>query len=243
MKRRLAFVHPTPRMDLILEWTYGFGVQEAELLRGLRAGSNEAFAELVNEHGGRMLRVAKRFLRNEEDARDAVQDAFISVFRSIGGFQAGSRLSTWLHRVTVNAALMRLRSQSRRPSEEDIEPLLPRFRADGHQIESSIPWRTAEDDLQAAELLDVVRTAIDRLPESYRVVLLLRDIEELASSGKSIMPEGVEQRIGFEIQISAQLFADAAGAAAHMLIVQDELAAGKTRALARHVHFGAGSPH
>jgi hypothetical protein len=125
-----------------LPWSVQTG--ETDLVRGLRAGSDAAFEELVRGHGGRMLRVAKRFLRNEEDARDAVQDAFLAVVRSVGGFQAGSKLATWLHRITVNAALMKLRAQGRRPEEESIDPLLPRFRADGHQIESSVPWRGAD---------------------------------------------------------------------------------------------------
>jgi RNA polymerase sigma-70 factor (ECF subfamily) len=166
-------------MDLMHQKAYGFTMHEADLIDRLRAGSDEAFDQLVKTHGGRMLRVARRFLKNEEDARDAVQDAFISAFRSIGGFHAESRLSTWLHRITVNAALMRLRSYSRLAGEESIEPLLPKFRADGHQIESSVPWRGADDELQEAELQDLVRNAIDQLPENYRVVLLLRDIEEM----------------------------------------------------------------
>ncbi|MEA2463740.1 MAG: hypothetical protein QOJ98_1487 [Acidobacteriota bacterium] len=154
-------------------------MSEIDLVRGLRAGNDAAFEELVRGHGGRMLRVAQRFLRNEEDARDAVQDAFLAVVRSVGGFQAGSKLATWLHRITVNAALMKLRAQGRRPDEESIEPLLPRFRADGHQIESSVPWRGADAALEEAELQQLVHQAVDRLPEAYRIVLLLRDIEEL----------------------------------------------------------------
>ena len=154
-------------------------MSEIDLVRGLRAGNDAAFEELVRGHGGRMLRVAKRFLRNDEDARDAVQDAFLAVVRSVGGFQAGSKLATWLHRITVNAALMKLRAQGRRPEEENIEPLLPRFRADGHQIESSVPWRGADAALEEAELQELVQEAVGKLPEAYRLVLLLRDIEEL----------------------------------------------------------------
>ncbi len=154
-------------------------MSEIDLVRGLRAGNDAAFEELVRGHGGRMLRVAKRFLRNEEDARDAVQDAFLAVVRSVAGFQAGSKLGTWLHRITVNAALMKLRAQGRRPEEESIEPLLPRFRADGHQIESSVPWRGVDEALEQAELQELVHHALDKLPHQYRLVLLLRDIEEL----------------------------------------------------------------
>lgn len=136
-----------------------------------------------------MLSVAKRFLRNEDDARDAVQDAFISIFRSVGKFEGTSQLATWVHRIAVNAALMKLRSLSRHRQEESIEPLLPQFRADGHQIESSVPWRGADETLQDEELRRIVREAVEKLPESYRVVLLLRDIEELT-------PEETSQSLG-----------------------------------------------
>ena len=153
--------------------------QEALLLARLRRGDQDACEELVRTHGGRLLSVARRMLRNEEDARDAVQQAFLSAFRSLATFNGQSRIATWLHRIVVNAALMRLRTRSRRP-EESIEQLLPRFREDGHHAE---PWTDLGPSidvlLQQRETRKCVRAAIDRLPESYRTVLLLRDIEEL----------------------------------------------------------------
>ncbi|HKR65409.1 MAG TPA: sigma-70 family RNA polymerase sigma factor, partial [Thermoanaerobaculia bacterium] len=89
----------------------------------LQSGDAAAFEELVRTHGPRLLRVARRILMSEEDARDAVQDAFVAAFKSIGKFNAQSQLSTWLHRVVINASLMRLRTKKRRP-EEDIEEYL-----------------------------------------------------------------------------------------------------------------------
>ena len=154
-------------------------MSETELIHGLRAGDNDAFDVLIKTYGGRMLSIARRFLRNEEDARDAVQDAFISIFRSIRTFEGNALLATWVHRIAINAALMKLRSMSRRGDEESIESLLPRFRADGHQIESSVPWRGVDEVLESEELRRIVREAIEKLPASHRVVLLLRDIEEL----------------------------------------------------------------
>jgi len=84
-------------------------------------------------------------LRVEEDARDALQDAFLQAFRGIGGFEGSARLSTWLHRIVVNACLMRLRSRSRKP-EQPIEELLPRFYEDGHRIDPGPPWRSGDAD-------------------------------------------------------------------------------------------------
>src|SRR5260370_37740058 len=85
---------------------------EAQLLARVRAGDEEASAALVRKYGGRMLAVARRFLRNEEDSADAVQDAFLSAFRSLHGFEGRSALGTWLHRIVVNVCLLRLRARS-----------------------------------------------------------------------------------------------------------------------------------
>ena len=154
---------------------------EADFVARLQAGDSGAFETLVREHSMPLLRVARRILRSEEDARDALQDAFISAFKSIRSFAAGSRLSTWLHRIVVNAALMRLRAQRRHP-EEDIEAFLPRFAEDGHQLAPSVAWIEPADAMfERGELRATVRAAIDRLPESYRIVLLLRDIEEMTT--------------------------------------------------------------
>ncbi len=152
---------------------------DGELLALLRAGDDRAYERLVVEQGGRLLAVARRFLRNEEDARDCLQDCFVQAFRALPRFQGNSRLSTWLHRILVNAALMRLRSRRARP-EEPIEPLLPKFLEDGHSAATYRDWSPGADELlERGQVRDVVRAAIDTLPETYRTVLVLRDLEEL----------------------------------------------------------------
>ena len=154
---------------------------DTTLIMGLQAGDADAFETLVRRYMPALLRVARRFLRSEEDARDAVQDAFISAYKSIKTFASNSQLGTWLHRIVVNSSLMKLRSQKRRP-EEDIETLLPRFLEDGHQAIPSLPWHeNAEAIMQRKELRELVRDSIDKLPDTYRTVLLLRDIEELST--------------------------------------------------------------
>jgi RNA polymerase sigma-70 factor (ECF subfamily) len=152
---------------------------DGPLLAGLRARDDAAYERLVRAYGGRMLAVAQRFLRNDEEARDAVQEAFISAFRSIDRFEGGARLSTWLHRIVVNASLMKLRGR-RRTHEEPIEDLLPTFLEDGHQARPAQEWKeNVHASLERREVRDAVRGAIDRLPETYRTVLMLRDIEEM----------------------------------------------------------------
>jgi RNA polymerase sigma-70 factor (ECF subfamily) len=152
---------------------------ETTLLAGLRSGDDAAYEELVRSYGGRLLAVTRRLLGDEDDARDAVQEAFLSAFKSIDRFQGESLVSTWLHRIAVNAALMKLRSRRRRP-EDRIDDLLPQFLEDGHPAQPAVPWRELSDSqLVREETRGRVRAAIDRLPEGYRTILVLRDIEEL----------------------------------------------------------------
>jgi RNA polymerase sigma-70 factor (ECF subfamily) len=119
-------------------------IDETELLERLRAGDEAAFEYLVRTQAGRLLAVARRILGSDEEARDAVQDAFLRAFRGLEGFEGGSRLSTWLHRIAVNAALMKLRTRRRKP-EESLEPLLPAFRDDGHHREQFASWAEPVD--------------------------------------------------------------------------------------------------
>jgi RNA polymerase sigma-70 factor (ECF subfamily) len=126
-----------------------------------------------------MLRVARRILRNEEDDNDAVQDAFLSAFKGISQFQGQSRLGTWLHPIVVNAALGRLRNLQRHP-EKSIKDLLPHFGDGEHQIDPPVPWQaTRETTVQDQETRELVQRCISQLSETYRIVLLLRDIEGL----------------------------------------------------------------
>jgi RNA polymerase sigma-70 factor (ECF subfamily) len=154
---------------------------EAELLARLRRGEDAAFDELVRQSGGQMMAVARRMLRSEEDARDAVQEAFLNAFKALPEFDGRSRLATWLHRITVNCCLMRLRRRQRKP-ERSIEDMLPQFVEDGHQRTPSRNWnRDRTDGIEGRELRELVRAKIDLLPDQYRVVLMLRDIEELST--------------------------------------------------------------
>ena len=162
---------------------------ETALVQGLKDGEEWAFEALVRLFGARMLSTARRLVGNEEDARDVVQSAYLSAFRAIGEFQGSAQLSTWLHRIVVNTGLMRLRSRRRKP-EESIDALLPAFKADGHHVErfssGSVP---ADQLLEQEETRHIVRGAIEQLPETYRTVLILRDIEELSTQEVAEMLE------------------------------------------------------
>lgn len=153
---------------------------EAELLMALRAGDEPAYERLVRSYGGAMHAVARRFLRCDGDAADAVQEAFLSAFRSIHGFAGNSKIGTWLHRIVVNTCLMRLRAEKSRPA-VSIEHLLPTFDETGHHASRIHDWHMPSDRLETDEVRTTVRRCIDELPDPYRVVLLLRDIEELST--------------------------------------------------------------
>src|SRR5262249_18589952 len=150
-------------------------MDDAALLDGLRNADAMAFEQLVRQYGGRLLAVTRRILGHEEDARDAL----LSAFRSIDGFDGKAQLGTWLHRIAVNAALMKLRTRRRKP-ERALEDLLPKFLDDGHQADPAAPWDDRADlQLEREETRQLVRESIAQLPDTYRTVLLHRAIEGL----------------------------------------------------------------
>ncbi|MBX3027396.1 sigma-70 family RNA polymerase sigma factor [bacterium] len=157
----------------------GGGDDERGLVERLRRGDGEAYEAIVRRYGARLLATARRMLGNDDDAEDALQEALLSAFRHIGQFAGQSRLSTWLHRIVVNVVLMRMRSRKARP-EHSIEELLPRFVEDGHWADRVGDGDTASDVLlEREQTRRLVRRCIAQLPETYRVVLTLRDLDEL----------------------------------------------------------------
>lgn len=133
--------------------------------------------QLVRENIGWMLRLAERVLRDPELAKDATQEAFINAFGGLENFEGRSSLKTWLHRITINASLNKLR-QLKRLAEQSIDDYLPEFDQDDCRIE--LPWThlaSAQEIMESESLRAQVNMGIDALPESYRIVLQLRDIE------------------------------------------------------------------
>lgn len=150
------------------------------------AGRDKAATEqFVRANLGWMLAVARRIVVDGSIAEDVVQDAFSNVFRHLEAFRGDAALKTWMHRIVVNQALMALRKQNRR-NEQPIDELLPEFDAAGCRVDEpsmlSHLAQTPEALLLSSDRRQQVLANIDRLPDSYRVVLMLRDIEELSTA-------------------------------------------------------------
>lgn len=128
----------------------------------------DSYERLLATHRPHLLRLARRVLRNDEEAADALQDAFLAVHRKLDGFRGEARVSTWIHRVVLNTCLMRLRTRRRHPEHpaELLEELL-----DGGP--------TAMERLERRQRIESVRQAIGRLPETHRSVLTLCELQEL----------------------------------------------------------------
>ena len=178
--------------------------EEQALLAGLRAGSDTAFETLVRTTSPRLLAVARRIVGSDEDARDVLQEAYASAFKSIGRFEGNAKLSTWLHRIVVNMALLRLPTRQREP-EASIEPLLPAFKDDGHMMQAAGQWDDGADvALERAEVQSYVRAQIDKLPDTYRTVLLLRDIEEMSTNDVATLLDTTENAVKIRLHRARQ---------------------------------------
>lgn len=164
--------------------------REAALVVRLRRGDAGAFEELLREVGPRLFAVAKRFLANDDDAREAMQDAMLSAYRSLSKFDERSRLSTWLHRIVVNASLMKLRTKRRKPSvsldalssgngEGDGASFAASLASDAASNRTGREARSTAPTLEENDLRQLLREQMEQLPDEYRTVLLLRDVEEL----------------------------------------------------------------
>jgi len=135
------------------------------------------FELLVRNYSGRLVSVAERLLGCEQDAAEAVQDAFLSAFASRHTFHGHSTVYTWLYRIVVNACLMKIRSRPRAKT-VSLDELLPTF-DDAARPSGPVEWRPrAANDPEREESRAVVRACIDELPDSYRTIVWLRDIEQ-----------------------------------------------------------------
>ncbi len=165
------------------------GVMATDLDRGLvqqlRLGEAAGLDMLMETYSARIYRLVYGITRNAADAEEVVQDVFLTIVRRIAEFEGRSALGSWIYRIAANAALNKRRGK-RFQLETPLEELLPRFKEDGHREGDRAfllaDWsRTPEEELLAGEGRAVVGRAVEALPEHYRAIVVLRDVEGLSN--------------------------------------------------------------
>jgi len=169
---------------------------DALLVVGAQNGDMGAFEELVRKYETKVFAVASRMLSSGEDAKDATQEAFLKAYRSIRNFRGESKFSTWLYRITNNVCLDYLRRRNRYDISIDYDQGLDDSGFTPVEIPSDI---NIEDEVEGDEFKSLVHRAINKLPEQHRVMIVMRDIQDLSYmeiSELSGLPEGtVKSRI------------------------------------------------
>lgn len=151
---------------------------DLDLISDFQKGSQESFELLVSRYSEKAFNLAYRFTRNQEDAEEVLQDVFVTVYKKIDGFEGKSSFSSWLYRVTVNAGLMKIRKRKQDKS-IPMEDILP-------HIENSSALKISEREnadifTYRKEVSKAIDDAIQKLPDDYRPVFILRDIDGLTS--------------------------------------------------------------
>jgi len=149
----------------------------AELAARAAQGDGAAFEALMRRYNRMLFRTARAILRDDAEAEDALQEAYLQAYRALGSFRGDAELSTWLARIVANEALQRLRKHARRA---EIVPLQPAADAELEQVSDTERDRAPEVGAARAEMRRLLETQIDALPDAYRAVFMLRAVEELS---------------------------------------------------------------
>jgi RNA polymerase sigma-70 factor (ECF subfamily) len=195
------FTHPIDQVTTLKSASPGpaSAIGDAGLAERVAGGDQAAFELLMRRHNGRLFRVARAILRDDSDAEDALQDAYLDAYQHMTGFRGGSQLSTWLTRLVINRALMRLRKQKR---DRVVVPFQARGRADGENPEAEVADHKAESPPDAtlrAEVRLILERRIDELPVAFRTVFVMREVEDMTiqdiAECLSIPPSTVRTRL------------------------------------------------
>jgi len=156
--------------------------EDYELVQAINAGRTDRFAELVNRYEKKLYNFGLRMCGSVQDAEDMVQDTFLNVFKYLGSFRYETKLRNWIYRIATSACIKRRRKSKFAPDRElSLDEFMP---GDGEGVPREIPdWANVPlDQLLDEELAKTVKTGIDSLPDKYRMVLLLRDIEGFSTA-------------------------------------------------------------
>ena len=155
---------------------------DEELVERARNKDFGAFEQLLDRYEDKIFRLAYRFVRNESEAKEVLQDTFLSIWRKLDTFKGDAQFGSWLYRVAANTALMRLRAQRRHPEVSTEELPVGYLDNYGQLPPAGENWaKRPDDELQSDELRRHIQAAVDALPEIYRTVFLLRDVEGLST--------------------------------------------------------------
>jgi RNA polymerase sigma-70 factor, ECF subfamily len=154
---------------------------DADLVERLKAGDEEALEALFNRHSPRLYNVAQRILGEVADAEEVIQDVFWTAFRKANSFRGTAQFSTWLYRLTVNAALGKIR-RSKKDKEVEYEEYLPKFQKDGHHlVRPVVDWSDTLDEKYAEqELQQLLKDALEQLKPVDKSVVVLSDLEGMS---------------------------------------------------------------
>jgi len=156
--------------------------EDYELVQAINAGRTDRFAELVNRYEKKLYNFGLRMCGSVQDAEDMVQDTFLNVFKYLGSFRYETKLRNWIYRIATSACIKRRRKSKFAPDRElSLDEFMP---GDGEGVPREIPdWANVPlDQLLDEELTKTVKTGIDSLPDKYRMILLLRDIEGFSTA-------------------------------------------------------------
>jgi RNA polymerase sigma-70 factor, ECF subfamily len=150
-----------------------------ELIKRFRAGCMMSFEELTQRYETKAHNLAMRLTRNAEDAEEVLQDVFVTVYRKIDGFEGKAKFSSWLYRITVNAAFMKLRKR-RQDHSVSLDEMLPQLQNQAISQPTAFGART-ESRAMHNEIRETLEAAIGKLPDDYRAVFVLRDVDGLSN--------------------------------------------------------------
>jgi RNA polymerase sigma-70 factor, ECF subfamily len=161
---------------------------DTDLIERLKAGDEEALEAVFNRHAPRLYNVAQRILGEVADAEEVIQDVFWTAFRKAKSFRGSAQFSTWLYRLTVNAALGKIR-RSKKDKEVSYEEYLPKFQEDGHHlVRPVVDWSdTLDEKYVEQELHGLLKNALDQLKALDKSVVVLSDLEGMSDKEIAVM--------------------------------------------------------
>lgn len=173
----------------IEQFVTGGVLPDEEVVRRVLAGETALFEIVMRRYNQRLYRMARAILRDDSEAEDVMQEAYVRAYQHLGQFAGRSQFSTWLTRIAIHEALARVRRRGR------LEQLGPDDSSEGDGTMNMSPALTPEDQASVSELGRVLEEAILSIPEQYRLVLMMRDVEQMSTSDTAAALDLTEENV------------------------------------------------